>query len=132
TTHTDEAQAKTGDNATVMIRPVFAAVAGPYADEMTQAIHINVRFQAKPGKQAELARRMVELRPDVEALGGTSVVTVDSNDESILYFIETFPDQAAMDADMKTSLVQALVADLDELTVHGTEFRIERSTPVAV
>ena len=45
--------------------------------EMTQAIHINVRFEAKPGKQAELARRMAELRPDVEALGGTSVVTVN-------------------------------------------------------
>ena len=44
---------------------------------------------------------MVELRPDVEALGGTSVVTVDSDDETVLYFIETFPDQAAMDADMK-------------------------------
>ena len=29
---------------------------------MTQAIHIDVRFQAKPGKQAELARRMVEPR----------------------------------------------------------------------
>ena len=81
--------------------------------------------------QAELARRMVELRPDVEALGGTSVVTVDSNDETVLYFIETFPDQAAMDADMKTPLVQALVADLGELTVHGTDFRIERSSPVA-
>ena len=99
--------------------------------EMTQAIHINVRFQAKPGKQAELAQRMVELRPDVEALGGTSVVTVDSDDETVLYFIETFPDQAAMDADMKTPLVQALVADLGELTVHGTDFRIERSSPVA-
>ena len=81
---------------------------------MTQAIHINVRFQAKPGKQDELARRMVELGPDVEALGGTSVVTVDSDDATILYFIETFPDQAAMDADMKTPLVQRLVADLDE------------------
>ena len=86
---------------------------------MTQAIHINVRFQAKPGKQAELARRMVELRPDVEALGGTSVVTVDSDDETVLYFIETFPDQAAMDADMKTPLVQALVADLGELRSTG-------------
>ena len=51
-------------------------------DEMTEAIHVNVRFQAKPGKQNELARRMVELRPDVEALGGTSIVTVDSNDET--------------------------------------------------
>jgi quinol monooxygenase YgiN len=98
---------------------------------MTQPIHINVRFQAKPGKQDELARRMVELGPDVESLGGTSVVTVDSDDEAILYFIETFPDQAAMDADMQTPLVQALVADLDELTVHGTDFRIERSSPVA-
>ena len=98
---------------------------------MTEPIHINVRFQAKPGKQAELARRMVELRPDVEALGGTSIVTVDSNDETVLYFIETFPDQAAMDADMKTALVQALVADLGELTVHGSDFRIERSVPVA-
>ena len=100
-------------------------------DEMTEAIHVNVRFQAKPGKQNELARRMVELRPDVEALGGTSVVTVDSDDETVLYFIETFPDQAAMEADMKTPLVQALVADLGELTVHGIDFRIERSSPVA-
>ena len=83
---------------------------------MTQAIHTYVRFQAKPGKQAELARRMVELRPDVEALGGTSVVTVDSNDETVLYFIETFPDQAALDAVM---------------TVHGSDFRIERSSPIA-
>ena len=98
---------------------------------MTEAIHINVRFEAKPGKQAELARRMGELRPDVEALGGTSVVTVDSKDEAVLYFIETFPDQAAVDADMKTPLVQALVADLDELTIHGAAFRIERSVPVA-
>ena len=49
----------------------------------------------------------------------------------MLYFIETFPDQAAMDADMKTPLVQALVADLDALTVDGAAFRIERSTPVA-
>ena len=97
---------------------------------MTQATHINVRFQAKPGKQAELARRMVELCPDVEALGGTSVVTVDSNDETVLYFIETFPDQAAMDADMKTPLVQALLADLNELTVHGSDFRMERMYPV--
>ena len=32
---------------------------------------------------------------------------------------------------MKTPLVQALVADLNELTVHGTAFRIERSSPVA-
>ena len=100
-------------------------------DEMTQAIHINVRFHAKPGKQAELARRMVELRPDVEALGGTSVVTVDSTDETVLYFIETFPDQAAIDADMKTPLVRALVADLGELTVHGSDLRMERSSPVA-
>ena len=100
-------------------------------DEMTQAIHINVRLQAKPGKQAELARRMVGLRPDVEALGGTSVVTVDSDDETVLYFIETLPDQAAMDAAMKTPRVQALVADLGELTIHGTDFRIERSAPVA-
>jgi quinol monooxygenase YgiN len=98
---------------------------------MNQPIHINVRFQAKPGRQAELARRMVELRPDVEALGGTSVVTVDAKDESVLYFIETFPDQAAMDADMQTPLVKALVADLDELTVDGSAFRIERSYPVA-
>jgi quinol monooxygenase YgiN len=99
---------------------------------MTQPIHINVRFKAKPGKQTELARRMVELRPDVEALGGTSVVTVDSKDDTVLYFIETFPDQAAMDADMKTPLVQALVADLDELTEDGAAFRIERSFPVSV
>ena len=99
---------------------------------MTETIHINVRFHAKPGKRNELARRMVELGSDVEALGGTSVVTGDSQDHDVLYFIETFPDKAAMDADMKTPLVQALVADLDELTVHGTEFRIERSTPVAV
>jgi hypothetical protein len=34
--------------------------------------------------------------------------------------------QAAMDADMKTPLVQGLLADLDELTVHGSDFRIER------
>jgi quinol monooxygenase YgiN len=100
-------------------------------DEMSQEIHINVRFQAKPGKQAELSRRMLELRPDVEALGGTSIVTVDSEDETVLYFIETFPDQAALDADMKTPLVQALIADLGELTIHGTDFRIERSSPVA-
>ena len=92
---------------------------------MTQTIHINVRFQAKQGKQAELARRMVELGPDVEALGGTSTVTLDSEDEMVLYFIETFPDQAALDADMKTPL-----ADLGELTGHGTDFRIERSSPV--
>ena len=98
---------------------------------MTQTIHINVRFQAKQGKQAELARRMVELGPDVEALGGTSIVTLDSEDETVLYFIETFPDQDALDADMKTPLVQALIADLAELTVHGTDFRIERSSPVA-
>ena len=98
---------------------------------MTQTIHINVRFKAKPGKQAELARRMVELGPDVEALGGTSIVTLDSEDETVLYFIETFPDQAALDADMKTPLVQALIADLGELTVHGSDFRIERSSPVA-
>ena len=97
---------------------------------MAQTIHINVRFQAKPGKETELARRMVELGPDVEALGGTSIVTVDSEDKSVLYFIETFPDQAAMDADMKTPLVQALIADLGELTLHGTDFRIERSFPV--
>lgn len=89
-------------------------------------IHINVRMQAKPGRQAELARRMLELGPDVQALGGTSVVTVDATDETVLYFIETFPDQAAMDADMKTPLVQALIADLDELTVHGSKFRLER------
>ena len=75
---------------------------------------------------------MVELRPDVEALGGSSIVTVDSKDETVLYFIETFPDQAAVDADMKTPLVQALVADLDELTEDGTAFRIERSSPVSV
>jgi quinol monooxygenase YgiN len=100
-------------------------------DEMSQEIHINVRFLAKPGKQAELSRRMLELRPDVEALGGTSIVTVDSEDETVLYFIETFPDQAALDADMKTPLVQALIADLGELTIHGTDFRIERSSPVA-
>ena len=99
---------------------------------MAQTIHINVRFQAKPGKETELARRMVELGPDVEALGGTSIVTVDSADESVLYFIETFPDQEALDADMKTPLVQALIADLGELTVGGTDFRIERSLPVAV
>jgi quinol monooxygenase YgiN len=98
---------------------------------MTQTIHINVRFQAKQGKQAELARRMVELGPDVESLGGTSIVTLDSEDETVLYFIETFPDQDALDADMKTPLVQALIADLGELTVHGTDFRIERSSPVA-
>ena len=97
---------------------------------MTQTIHINVRFQAKQGKQAELARRMVELGPDVEALGGTSIVTLDSEDETVLYFIETFPDQAALDADMKSPLVQALIADLGELTGHGTDFRIERSSPV--
>ena len=98
---------------------------------MSQEIHINVRFQSKPGKQAELSRRMLELRPDVEALGGTSIVTVDSEDETVLYFIETFPDEAALDADMKTPLVQALIADLGELTIHGTDFRIERSSPVA-
>ena len=98
---------------------------------MSQEIHINVRFQAKPGKQTELCRRMLELRPDVEALGGTSIVTVDSKDETVLYFIEMFPDQAALDADMKTPLVQALIADLGELTIHGTDFRIERSSPVA-
>jgi quinol monooxygenase YgiN len=97
---------------------------------MTQ-IHINVRFQAEPGKQAELARRMVELGPDVEALGGTSIVTLDSEDDTVLYFIDTFPDQAALDADPKTPLVQALIADLGEVTVHGTDFRIERSSPVA-
>jgi quinol monooxygenase YgiN len=100
-------------------------------DEMSEEIHIVVRFQAKPGKQAELSRRMVELRPDVEALGGTSIVTVDSDDETVLYFIETFPDQAALDADMKTPLVQALIADLSDLTIHGTDFRIERSSPFA-
>jgi hypothetical protein len=49
---------------------------------MTQAIHINVRFKARPGMEAELARRMVALRSDVEALGGTSIVTVDSEDDS--------------------------------------------------
>ena len=48
-----------------------------------------------------------------------------------MYFIETFPDEAALDADMKTPLVQALIGDLGELTVHGTDFRIERSSPVA-
>ena len=100
-------------------------------DEMTQAIHINVRFQAKPGKQAELARRMVELRPDVEALGGTSVVTVDSNDETVLYFIETFPDQAAMDADMKTPLVQALVADLGERRGSSAQYGNQSRGPSA-
>ena len=112
--------------------PTFAeALVTIREDDMNVPIHINVRFQARPGKRAELARRMVELRPDVEALGGTSVVTVDSNDETVLYFIETFPDQAALDADMRTPLVQALIADLGELTVQGTDFRIERSSPLA-
>jgi len=69
---------------------------------------------------------MLELGPDVHALGGSSTVTVDSTDETVLYFIETFPDKAAMDADMKTPLVQGLLADLDDLTVHGSDFRIER------
>ena len=32
---------------------------------------------------------------------------------------------------MKTPLVQALIADLGELTIHGTDFRIERSSSVA-
>ena len=98
---------------------------------MTQAIHINVRFKAKPGKQAELARRMVELRPDVEVLGGSSIVTVDSKDNGAVLHRDV-PDQAAVDADMKTPLVQALVADLDDLTEDGTAFRIERSSPVLV
>ena len=44
---------------------------------------------------------------------------------------EKAADQAAVDADMKTPLVQALVADLDELTEDGTAFRIERSSPVS-
>ena len=96
-------------------------------------IHINVRMQAKPGRLAcELARRMLKLGPDVQALGGTSVVTVDSTDETFCFSIETFPDQAAMDADMKTPLVQALIADLDELMVHGSNFRIERMFAIPI
>ena len=62
---------------------------------------------------------------------GRASCTVDSNDATVLYFIETFPDQAALDAVMNTPLVQALVADLGELTVDGREFRIERSSPIA-
>ena len=34
---------------------------------------------------------MLEPRLDVEALEGTSIVTVGSEDETVLYFIETFP-----------------------------------------
>ena len=79
------------------------------------------RMQAKPGEPAELAQHRLELCPELEALGGTSIVTVDPKDETVFYFIETFPDQVAMDADMKTPLVQACLGDLGELTVHGSD-----------
>ena len=72
------------------------------------------------------------IRAGIDSGRVVALVTVDSKDETVLYFIETFPDQAAVDADMKTPLVQALVADLDDLTEDGTAFRIERSSPVLV
>jgi quinol monooxygenase YgiN len=97
---------------------------------MSGSIHINVRMQAKPGKREELIRRMVELCPDVHARGGTSIVTVDSNDDTVLYFIEMFPDQEALDSDMQTPLVQAFLADVPELAVEGTNFRFETTYPV--
>ena len=63
---------------------------GPLRGRDDRGTHNNVRFH-ETGQQAELARRMVERRPDVEASAGPALVTVDLNDETVLYFIETFP-----------------------------------------
>ena len=54
-----------------------------------------------------------------------SVVTADSRDDSVLHSIET----SAMAAGMKTPLVHAFLSDLAELTVHGTDFRLETTYP---
>lgn len=76
-----------------------------------------------------LARRVAQVGERRGTRAGVEV-TVDAINDTVLYFIEMFPDQAAMDADMKTPLVQALLADLNELTVHGGDFRSEGMYPV--
>jgi len=72
---------------------------------------------------------LVRAQPGLVALYAGHAIDDDAQGEIVM--VSVWEDQAAMEADMKTPLVQALVADLGELTVHGIDFRIERSSPVA-
>ena len=96
---------------------------------MSELIYINIRMEARPGMREILRQRMLEAVPNVVALGGTSVVTVDEKDDHVFYLHEIMPNQAAIDADMASPIVKAFLADMADFTTHGTNFQTVKSFP---
>ena len=88
---------------------------------MNTELFMCARFQAKPEYKCELRARLIEMVKLTHKEEGCLFYNlhVDSNDESIFYFLEGWIDQESLDFHNSTPYIQAIIADAPRLTVDG-------------
>ncbi len=95
---------------------------------MNTELFMCARFQAKLEHKDELRARLVEMVEFTQKEEGCLFYNlhVDSNDESIFYFMEGWRDQAALQFHNSTPYIQAIIADVPRLTFDGVRVEIMR------
>lgn len=89
---------------------------------MTQ-LSLYVELEAKPGKEAELARFLASARPLVEAEPGTVAWFAVRFDGHTFGIFDAFDDEAARDAHLAGRVAAALLARADELLAKPPRIR---------
>jgi quinol monooxygenase YgiN len=74
-----------------------------------------VRFQAKPGKEDEVAELLRSAVPLVEAEPATTAWFAVQIDPSTFAIVDAFPDQAGRQAHLEGAVAAALFGKADEL-----------------
>ena len=88
---------------------------------MNTELFMCARFQAKPEHKDELRARLMEMVDLTHQEMGCLFYNlhVDSNYESIFYFLEGWRDQESLDFHNSTPYIRATVVDAPRLSVDG-------------
>ena len=93
---------------------------------MNTELFMCARFQAKPEHKDELRARLMEMVGLTHQEKGCLFYNlhVDSNDESIFYFLEGWRDQESLDFHNATPYIRAIIVDAPRLSVDGVRVEI--------
>ena len=91
-----------------------------------KTLNVVAAFQARPGKEGALREALVALLAPTRQEAGCITYNLHQSpqDPAKLMMFETWRDQAAIDAHMKSSHVQKLAPRVDELCVAFPEITV--------
>jgi quinol monooxygenase YgiN len=92
---------------------------------MPEQITLIATFQAKPGQNAELEKRLRALVDPTRAEPGCINYDLhrSTEEEGVWMFYENWSSQADLDTHIQTPNLQALIRDLPVLTVNGLKLQ---------